>query len=66
VTRTFLGFIPNQAPDAIVVAWLKEAGKFATEFEGAKETLRLGLSGIWNKHFGKWSANNVQATEPND
>ena len=63
MTRTFLGFIPKDAPDAAVVAWLKEAGQFATDFEEEKEALRVGLPEIWNNHFGKWSPNN---TESND
>ena len=60
--RTFLGFIPKDAPDAVVAAYLQEAARLATAWTGDEEGVRRALAQVWERYFAESTGS--EATPP--
>ena len=65
MAKKFLGFMRKDAPDEVIVAYIKEAGKIAMEWTGDDKALSLALSPVWEKHFGQ-APKNPPLAVPNE
>ena len=49
--RTFLGFIPKDAADAVIAAYLQEAAALVASWSGDEEGMRRALAQVWEGYF---------------
>ena len=53
MTKKFLGFFPKDAPDAVIAAYVREAARLTTEWEGDDQGLRRELALVWEGYFAE-------------